>query len=145
VPRGSGDRAGSDLQLLGIGADGHLGFNEPGSSLTSRTRIKTLTARTRQDNARFFDSPQAVPQHVLTQRLGTISHARQLVLIACGAAKAEAVAAAVEGPLTASCPASVLQLHAHATVLDEPAAHRLQRAEYYREVYAGNASDWQRL
>jgi glucosamine-6-phosphate deaminase len=134
---------GVDLQLLGIGSDGHLAFNEPGSSLASRTRIKTLTARTREDNARFFGSADEVPLHVLTQGLGTILEARHLVLIAAGAGKAAAVAAAVEGPVSASCPASVLQHHPHVTVLlDEPAAARLARADYYREVYAAKPA-WQ--
>jgi len=121
------------VQLLGIGANGHIGFNEPGSSLTSLTRVKTLTEQTRRDNARFFDSPDDVPRHVITQGLGTISRAQHLVLTASGAGKAAAVAAAVEGPLTASCPASVLQLHPHATVVvDEAAAAALERADYYR-------------
>jgi glucosamine-6-phosphate deaminase len=121
------------VQVLGIGANGHIGFNEPGSSLTSVTRVKTLTERTRQDNARFFDSSEDVPHHVITQGLGTIGRARHLVLTASGNRKAAAVAAAVEGPLTASCPASVLQLHPHATVVvDEAAAARLERADYYR-------------
>ncbi len=88
---------GVDLQVLGIGADGHLAFNEPGSSLASRTRIKTLTERTRRDNARFFGSVDEVPRHVLTQGLGTILRARHLLLLAAGADKAHAVAAAVEG------------------------------------------------
>src|ERR1700761_3153752 len=128
---------GVDVQLLGIGADGHLAFNEPGSSLASRTRIKTLTAQTRADNARFFGSPREVPAHVLTQGLGTILAARHLLLIATGAGKAAAVAAAVEGPVSASCPASVLQLHPHVTVLlDQASAGRLDRLAYYREVYA---------
>ena len=136
---------GVDLQVLGIGSDGHLAFNEPGSSLASTTRIKTLTARTREDNARFFGSVDAVPRHVLTQGLGTILRAGHLVLLASGAGKADAVAAAVEGPLSASCPASVLQLHPHATVLvDDAAAARLERASYYREVYAAKP-DWQGL
>lgn len=136
---------GVDLQVLGIGSDGHLAFNEPGSSLASLTRIKTLTARTRADNARFFGSVDAVPHHVLTQGLGTILRARHLLLLAAGAGKADAVAAAVEGPLSASCPASVLQLHPHATVLvDDAAAARLERASYYREVYA-DKPDWQGL
>jgi len=136
---------GVDLQLLGIGSDGHLGFNEPGSSLASRTRIKTLTARTRTDNARFFERPDDVPHHVLTQGLATILDARHLVLLACGEGKAAAVAAAVEGPLSASCPASALQLHPHASVLlDEAAATGLARAGYYREVYAGKPG-WQGL
>jgi glucosamine-6-phosphate deaminase len=136
---------GVDLQLLGIGADGHVGFNEPGSSLRSRTRVKTLTKATRTDNARFFASVDEVPRHVVTQGLGTISDARHLVLIAIGERKAEPVARAVEGPLTASCPASVVQLHPHATVvLDEAAAGELKLADYYREAYAGKPS-WQAL
>ena len=136
---------GVDLQLLGIGSDGHLAFNEPGSSLASATRIKTLTDRTRRDNARFFGSVDEVPHHVLTQGLGTILRARHLVLLASGEGKADAVAAAVEGPVSASCPASVLQLHPHATVLlDEAAASRLERSAYYREVYAAKP-DWQSL
>jgi glucosamine-6-phosphate deaminase len=122
-----------DVQLLGIGANGHIGFNEPGSSLGSRTRVKTLTEQTRHDNARFFSSIDEVPRHVITQGLGTISSARHLVLIATGAHKAEAVAAAVEGPVTASCPASVLQLHPHVTVVvDDAAAAQLTNADFYR-------------
>jgi glucosamine-6-phosphate deaminase len=137
------DAGGVDLQLLGIGADGHLAFNEPGSSLASRTRIKTLTSQTRQDNARFFGSLDEVPNHVLTQGLGTLCEARHLVLVASGPGKASAVAAAVEGPVSATCPASVLQLHPHATVvLDDAAAAGLGRAEYYREVWAGKP-EWQ--
>jgi glucosamine-6-phosphate deaminase len=139
------DLGGVDLQVLGIGADGHLAFNEPGSSLGSRTRVKTLAGRTRADNARFFGSPDEVPRHVLTQGLGTILDARHLLLIATGPAKADAVAAAVEGPLSASCPASVLQLHPHATVLlDPPAAARLAQVDHYRSVYEGKP-DWQHL
>ena len=139
------DLGGVDLQVLGIGADGHLAFNEPGSSLASRTRLKTLTDRTRADNARFFGSAGEVPRHVLTQGLGTILDARHLLLIATGPAKAEAVAAAVEGPLTASCPASVLQLHPHASVLlDPPAAQSLTSRAYYCEVYK-NKPEWQHL
>ena len=126
------------VQLLGIGANGHIGFNEPGSSLASRTRVKTLTEQTRQDNARFFGGDvDAVPRHVLTQGLGTILRAEHLVLVATGEAKAAPVAAAVEGPLSASCPASVLQLHPHVTVvLDEAAGSRLERADHYRYVLA---------
>ena len=136
---------GVDLQVLGIGADGHLAFNEPGSSLASATRMKTLTDETRRDNARFFESVEDVPRHVLTQGLGTILRARHLLLVATGSGKAAAVAAAVEGPLSASCPASVLQLHPHATVLlDDQAASGLARLDYYREVYAGKPS-WQGL
>lgn len=137
--------AGVDLQLLGIGTDGHIGFNEPGSSLGSRTRLKTLTAQTRRDNARFFGSTDDVPRHVVTQGIGTILDARHLVLLASGAAKAGAVAAAVEGPVTAMVPASAMQLHPHATVVvDEPAAAELQLAGYYRETWAAKPS-WQGL
>ena len=136
---------GVDLQVLGIGGDGHLAFNEPGSSLGSATRMKTLTERTRRDNARFFDSIDQVPRQVLTQGLGTILRARHLLFVATGAGKADAVAAAVEGPVSASCPASVLQLHPHATVLlDAEAASGLARLDYYREVYAQKPS-WQGL
>jgi len=124
---------GVDLQVLGIGRTGHIGFNEPGSSLNSPTRVTLLTERTRSDNARFFRSLAAVPRRVITQGLATICRAEHLVLIAAGEAKAEAVAAAVEGPLTASCPASVLQWHPRATVvLDEAAASLLRHAEHYR-------------
>ncbi len=137
------EAGGVDLQLLGIGTDGHLAFNEPGSSLASRTRVKTLTAQTRSDNARFFDDAEQVPRHVITQGLGTIRAARHLVLLASGEGKAAAVAAAVEGPVSASCPASVLQLHPHVTVLVDPAAARqLRLADYYREVWEGKP-DWQ--
>jgi glucosamine-6-phosphate deaminase len=136
---------GVDVQLLGIGTDGHIAFNEPGSSLTSRTRVKTLTAQTRADNARFFPSLADVPHHVLTQGLGTISDARHLLLLATGSGKAAAVQAMVEGPVSAFCPASVLQLHGHATVLlDEDAASSLALGDYYRETYA-NKPDWQGL
>lgn len=129
---------GVDVQVLGIGANGHLGFNEPGSSLASRTRVKRLAERTRRDNARFFDRPEDVPTHCLTQGLGTILDARRLVLVATGAAKAGAVAAAVEGPLTASCPASVLQWHPDAwAVVDEPAATGLRGRDYYLAVAEG--------
>ena len=136
---------GIDIQLLGIGSDGHIGFNEPGSSLGSRTRLKTLTSETRADNARFFPSPDDVPRHVVTQGIGTILEARHLVLLAFGAPKASAVAAAVEGPVTAMVPASALQLHRHVTVLlDEPAADGLQLDDYYRETYAAKPA-WQGL
>ena len=134
---------GVDIQILGIGSDGHLAFNEPGSSLTSRTRLKTLTAQTREDNARFFGNVNDVPHHVLTQGLGTILDARHLILLAFGTSKAQAVRDAVEGPLTAQCPASVLQWHPHATVLvDDDAASLLSRADYYRYAWAHKPA-WQ--
>ncbi|MEV0093478.1 glucosamine-6-phosphate deaminase [Streptomyces sp. NPDC050738] len=140
------DAGGVDLQLLGIGTDGHIGFNEPCSSLSSRTRIKTLTNQTRVDNARFFDNDiDQVPHHVITQGIGTILEARHLVLLATGEGKADAVAATVEGPLSALVPASALQLHRHATVVvDEAAASKLKLAEYFRATYAAKP-EWQGL
>jgi glucosamine-6-phosphate deaminase len=135
---------GVDLQLLGIGRTGHIGFNEPGSSLASLTRVKTLTESTRADNARFFDSLDQVPTHCITQGLGTILRARQLVLLAFGEAKAEAIAAALEGPVSASTPGSVVQLHPKVTVIvDEAAASQLAHADYYRFAW-NNRLDWER-
>lgn len=126
------EAGGVDLQLLGIGANGHIGFNEPGSSLASRTRIKTLAPQTRDDNARFFDSHEQVPMHCVTQGIGTILDAERLLLVAQGEAKAEAVAAMVEGPVSSMCPASALQLHPHAiAIVDRDAASRLELSEYY--------------
>lgn len=135
---------GIDVQLVGIGGDGHIGFNEPSSSLGSRTRLKTLTEITRRDNARFFGGEvDVVPRHVVTQGIATILDARHVVLVATGASKARPVAAAIEGPLSAMVPASALQLHPHATfVLDEAAAADLAHARYYREAYA-NKPAWQ--
>ncbi len=128
-----------------MGTDGHIGFNEPGSSLASRTRIKTLTEQTRKDNARFFDHPDEVPGHVVTQGLGTIMDARHVILIATGGQKAQAVHDFVEGPVAAICAASVLQLHPHATILvDEAAASGLKLADYYRYTYE-NKPGWQGL
>ncbi|KRE49517.1 glucosamine-6-phosphate deaminase [Arthrobacter sp. Soil736] len=136
---------GVDVQILGIGTDGHIGFNEPMSSLSSRTRIKTLTEQTRRDNARFFASQNEVPEHVLTQGLGTIREARHLLLLGLGEAKAAAVAAAIEGPIAAACPASVLQLHPHVTILlDAPAASKLAHTEYYQYTL-GRKPAWQRF
>lgn len=136
---------GIDLQLLGVGGDGHIGFNEPGSSLGSRTRLKTLTHQTRVDNARFFDSLDAVPRHVLTQGVGTILDARHLVLVASGSGKAVPIAKVVEGPVTAMVPGSALQLHPHVTVVvDEAAASALALADYYRATWAAKPA-WQRI
>ncbi len=138
------DAGGVDLQILGIGTDGHIAFNEPGSSLASRTRIKTLTRQTRIDNARFFGGDvESVPTHCLTQGLATIMAARHVVLVATGSAKAEAVHHLVEGAVSAMWPATILQHHPHTTVLlDDAAAHRLQLAGYYRETYRSKP-DWQ--
>ncbi len=134
---------GIDIQVLGIGTDGHIGFNEPTSSLASRTRIKTLTQQTRKDNARFFGSEEAVPHHVITMGIGTIMEARQNLLLAFGQNKARAIAEAVEGPITASNPATILQMHPVTKLcIDEPAAADLKRADYYRWVYT-NKPAWQ--
>lgn len=136
---------GIDLQVLGIGTDGHIGFNEPTSSLASRTRIKTLTPQTRRDNARFFRNEAEVPHHCITMGIGTIMDARQCLLLAFGQNKARAIAEAVEGPITAMNPASVLQMHPVVKVcLDESAATQLKKADYYRWVYA-NKPDWQQF
>lgn len=140
------EAGGIDLQILGIGTDGHLAFNEPGSSLASRTRVKSLTHQTRVDNARFFDGDvEQVPKLCLTQGLGTIMEAGHLVLVATGGNKAEAVHQMVEGPISAMWPATVLQMHQHVTVLvDDAAASRLQLADYYRHAYE-NKPAWQDL
>lgn len=139
------EAGGVDIQFLGVGSNGHVGFNEPTSSLSSRTRIKTLAERTRQDNARFFNSIDDVPRHCMTQGLGTIMDARNVILMATGEGKAEAVAALIEGPITSMWPGSVLQLHQHATVvIDEAAAAKLALHDYYTETYA-HLPDWQRL
>lgn len=116
-----------DLQILGIGANGHLAFNEPGSSLGSRTRIKTLTSKTVRDNARFFDNPEEVPKYAITMGIGTIMESRKLLLVASGKGKAEAIKAMLEGPITAMAPATIVQLHPHAhIIIDEAAASQLK-------------------
>ena len=137
---------GIDVQILGIGTDGHVGFNEPGSSLASGTRVKTLTERTRIDNARFFDNDiNQVPTHCITQGIGTIMKARHLVLLAFGAGKAEAVAETVEGGISSFCPASALQMHPHATIIvDEEAASRLRNKDYYRYSFEHKPA-WQAI
>ena len=143
--RAIAESGGVDVQILGIGTDGHIGFNEPGSSFASVTRVKTLTEQTRRDNARFFASEDDVPMHCITQGLSTILRARHLILLAFGAAKAEALADAVEGPVSASNPGSAIQLHPHVTVLvDEAAAACLANVDYYRYAYAHKPA-WQRL
>ncbi|GAA3582159.1 glucosamine-6-phosphate deaminase [Klugiella xanthotipulae] len=127
---------GVDIQILGVGTSGHIGFNEPGSSLNSDTRVKALTEQTRRDNARFFPSIDEVPTHALTQGVGTILRAKHLVLLAFGAAKAEILAECVEGPVTASVPGSAVQLHRHVSVVvDEAAATHLRHIDYYRRSY----------
>jgi glucosamine-6-phosphate deaminase len=126
---------GVDLQLLGIGTDGHIAFNEPGSSLGSRTRLKTLTSETIRDNARFFGSIDKVPRLAVTMGVGTILEARCCLLAAYGKSKAEAIQKTIEGPVTSQITASALQLHRDVmVVIDEGAAQQLARREYYREV-----------
>ncbi|MDG1357660.1 MAG: glucosamine-6-phosphate deaminase [Akkermansiaceae bacterium] len=138
------DAGGIDLQILGIGSDGHIGFNEPTSSFASRTRIKTLTQETVVDNARFFDDDESqVPRHCITMGIGTIMDARSNIMLAFGDGKAEAIAAMVEGPVAAMVPASILQHHQNAKVfIDDCAASQLKLADYYRWVYAGKP-EWQ--
>lgn len=129
---------GIDLQLLGLGTNGHIGFNEPTSSLTSRTRVKTLTRSTVAANARFFTDGEAVPRFAITMGIGTILDAVEVLLLATGDAKKDAVAHMIEGPLSAACPASALQLHRRTTVLiDEAAATRLRLRDYYETVHPG--------
>jgi glucosamine-6-phosphate deaminase len=129
------EAGGIDLQVLGIGRDGHIAFNEPGSSLGSRTRLKTLTMETVRDNARFFGSEDAVPRLAVTMGVGTILESRRCLLMACGQEKAEAIRDTIEGPITAQVTASALQLHREViAVIDEAAASALARRKYYLEV-----------
>jgi len=135
---------GIDMQLLGIGTDGHIGFNEPSSSLSSRTRLKTLTDKTMHFNQSHFAPGQKVPRYAITMGVGTIMDAKQCVLLASGSAKASVVQQMIEGPVTAMVPASVLQMHPRTTIiLDDDAAKSLRLKDYYRFVY-GNKPDWQR-
>lgn len=121
------EHGGIDLQILGIGSNGHIAFNEPGSSLGSRTRIKTLKENTRLDNSRFFNSIDEVPKYAITMGVGTIMEAKRLLLLANGINKAEAIKQTVEGPIMAKYPATILQLHRYATVIvDKEAASKLE-------------------
>lgn len=129
------EEGGIDLQILGIGGDGHIAFNEPGSSLGSRTRLKTLTAETVRDNARFFETEAEVPRLAITMGVGTILESRRCLLLAAGESKAKAIRETVEGPVTAQVTASALQLHREVVaILDEEAARLLERRDYYRQV-----------
>jgi len=122
------ESGGIDLQLLGIGANGHIGFNEPGSSLGSRTRLMTLDEKTVRDNARFFKRKEDVPRFAITMGIATIMEARSLVLLANGENKAGAIAKTVEGPITSMCPASIVQMHPEVTIIvDRAAAKKLTR------------------
>ena len=128
---------GIDVQLLGIGRNGHIGFNEPSSSLASRTRIKTLTADTVSDNARFFEPGEYQPTLSITMGIGTILDSKSVLLIATGKQKADAIAATIEGPISANCPASALQMHPNVTVvLDCEAASKLKNRSFYQQVEA---------
>jgi glucosamine-6-phosphate deaminase len=126
---------GIDLQVVGIGGDGHIAFNEPGSSFASRTRVKALFKQTINDNARFFQKLEDVPRFAITMGIGTIMEARKVLLIANGKKKADIVAQFIEGPVTSQITATALQLHNYVTVvLDEEAASKLTRTEYYNWV-----------
>ena len=127
------DAGGIDIMLLGMGRNGHIGFNEPTSSLTSRTRIKTLTQRTLSDNSRFYAEGEEQPVLATTMGIGTIMDARRVLLQASGEKKAEAVQACVEGPVSSFFPASALQLHGDVTCYFDPeAAQLLAMKDYYR-------------
>jgi glucosamine-6-phosphate deaminase len=133
---------GIDLQLLGIGRAGHIGFNEPLSALQSRTRVKALAPATIAQNAAFFGGPGKVPRRAITMGVGTILDSRRCLLLATGDEKADIIAKAVEGPITAMISATALQLHARCTVVvDELAARQLQGADYYRWIFA-NEPEW---
>ena len=137
---------GIDIQLLGIGRNGHIGFNEPSSGLMSRTRVKTLTKATIDDNARFFAADEYQPHLSITMGIGTIMDAKKVVLLATGANKAQAIKATVEGPLTAACPASALQMHKDVVlVIDEAAAASLSDCDFYKHIEAENQKLMARL
>jgi glucosamine-6-phosphate deaminase len=134
---------GIDLQLLGIGAAGHIGFNEPLSALRSRTRVKALSPATVEQNAEFFGGAANVPRRAITMGVGTILEGRRCLLLATGEEKAGVIAKAVEGPITAMISATALQLHPRCTVVvDEPAASQLQAADYYRWIFE-NEPEWE--
>ncbi|WP_026480535.1 glucosamine-6-phosphate deaminase [Ahrensia sp. 13_GOM-1096m] len=130
------ENGGIDLQLLGIGSNGHIGFNEPCSSLGSETRIKTLTKATRDANARFFGPDEDVPRYAITMGIKTILNANEILVLATGSGKAQACQQMIEGPISARWPASSLQLHPRVTVvLDEDAASQLELREYFEAVH----------
>lgn len=132
---------GIDLQLMGLGANGHIGFNEPSSSLRSRTRVKTLTRQTLKDNSRLFSKDEFQPKLAITMGIATIMDARSILLLATGGSKAEAVSKMIEGPVSAMCPASILQMHERATILlDESAAAGLKNRDYYDWTHLQNES-----
>ena len=139
------ESGGIDLQVLGIGANGHIGFNEPTGSLASRTWVKILSEQTMRDNAVYFDRPEDVLRHVVTIGIATVMETRYCLLLANGAKKADAVRNMIEGPVSASCPASILQMQRRVTiVLDEEAAYLLTFKDHYKWVEQ-NKLDWQKL
>jgi glucosamine-6-phosphate deaminase len=126
---------GIDLQLLGIGRNGHVGFNEPTSSIGSRTRLKVLSQETTDDNSKFFAPGEESPRCAITMGIGTILEARKILLLATGAAKSAAVAKSIEGPITSAVSASALQLHPDVTfIIDDAAASQLTQRDYYHRV-----------
>lgn len=134
---------GIDLQLLGLGQAGHIGFNEPLSALRSRTRVKALAPATLAQNAGLFDDPALMPRRAITMGVGTILESRRCLLLATGEHKADIIAKAVEGPITAMISATALQLHQRCTVvIDEAAASRLEGADYYRWIFE-NEPQWE--
>lgn len=138
------DAGGIDIQLLGLGRNGHIGFNEPTGSLRSRTWIKILSEQTLRDNSAVFGSLESMPKHAITMGIGTILDARRCLLLAFGPAKVRAVEHMIEGPLAAICPGSALQLHPRATVIiDENAAAGLRYADHYRWINQ-HKLDWQK-
>lgn len=135
---------GIDLQMLGIGTDGHIAFNEPVSSFASRTRIKTLTDQTQKDNSGDFVD-NSMPIHVITMGIGTIMESKKIILIAFGEKKAKIIGKMVEGPISAMVPASILQTHPNVKVIvDQSAASNLQRKDYYHKVFE-NRPAWQKI
>jgi glucosamine-6-phosphate deaminase len=135
---------GIDLQVLGLGPNGHIGFNEPLSSLASRTRVKALTPETRRANGKYFGGEDKVPPRAITVGVGTILESKRCLMLVTGEAKADILAKAVEGPVSSLITATALQLHPRCTVVvDEPAARKLQQQEYYRWIFA-NEPEWQR-
>ena len=137
------DEGGVDLQVLGIGANGHIGFNEPTGSFASRTWVKILSKQTIQDNSIYFDKMEEVPRHVVTMGIATIMESRHCLLMANGAKKADAIRNMIEGPVSASCPASILQMHPRVPIiLDEEASYLLTFKDHYKWVEK-NKLDWQ--
>ncbi len=136
------DNGGIDLQLLGIGRSGHIGFNEPLSALRSRTREKALTPTTVEQNSPLFENPEDMPKRAITMGVGTILEAKRIIMLVTGKEKAEILAKAVEGPITSMISATALQLHPACTVIvDEDAASNLKEKDYYRWIFE-NEPEW---